>query len=216
MTLEKWYQTHHSDDDCMKLFSEMDYSMHEVHKEGYYIRSFNPEAIEVLEQYNKDIVKYNYLDKLDGDINLKINRNIYDAATLQLALYMGIEPSNLNQEFVKRNFSQFEIFIPNDVVNYYRRVLVNNASIYLSDYLQAKNGQEIAKLEKSLSDGGGSASSKGKDLVKRTGKYTTDDGDLPVKNDNNIAAFATNYLLAFVIISVSILIPLLVFIFSNS
>ena len=214
MTLGKWYQTHHSDDDCMKLFSEMDYSMYKVHKEGYYICSFNPEAIEILEQYNKDIVKYNYLDKLEGDINLKISKNIYDAATLQLALYMGLEPSNLNQEFVRRNFSQFEIFIPSNVVSYYRRVLVNNVSLYLSDYLQAKNSQELAKLEKSLDEDG--ASSKGKDLVKRTGKYTTDEGDLPVKDDNNIAAFATNYLLAFVIISVSILIPLLVFIFSNS
>ncbi|HIS38674.1 MAG TPA: hypothetical protein IAB45_04090 [Candidatus Onthousia faecavium] len=220
MKLQDWYQYHHSDDDCTKLFMAMDYSMHNIHNNGYYIRSFNTRAIEVVEKNNGDkIINYNYLAELEDNIATNINNNIYAAATLQLALYMGVEPENLNSDYIKSNFSQFEIFIPNNLVNYYRRILVNGAHLYLNDYLKAKNEQEIQKLEKELQDdvakkNSSNGSGRGNSLVKRTGKYSDEVKD-NFKEDNSIAAFATNYLLAFVIISVSLLIPLLVLVLGH-
>ena len=220
MKLQDWYQYHHSDDDCTKLFMAMDYSMHNIHNNGYYIRSFNTRAIEVVEKNNGDkIINYNYLAELEDNIATNINNNIYAAATLQLALYMGVEPENLNSDYIKSNFSQFEIFIPNNLVNYYRRILVNGAHLYLNDYLKAKNEQEIQKLEKELQNdmvnkNSSNGSGRGNSLVKRTGKYSDDVKD-NFKEDNSIAAFATNYLLAFVIISVSLLIPLLVLVLGH-
>ena len=92
-------------------------------------------------------------------------------------------------------------------------ILVNRGHTYLCDYIEIKNKQEIAKLNKALEEEG---SSKGRSYVKSTGHYGEDEDNiipmpLPKKKDNDIAAFVTNYALAFVVIASSLLIPIIAF-----
>ena len=93
-------------------------------------------------------------------------------------------------------------------------ILVNGGHTYLCDYLEIKNKQEITKLNKALEEGG---TSKGRSYVKSNGHYGNEEEKIvPMKlpnedNKDNIAAFITNYALAFVIIASSLLIPIIAF-----
>ena len=99
-------------------------------------------------------------------------------------------------------------------------ILVNGSHHYLSEYLEIKNKQEITKLTKSLEEDGGS--SRGRSYVKSTGHYGNDDNNvvdfpsIPKKKDNDIAAFVTNYALAFVVLASSLLIPIIAFLLGRS
>lgn len=212
-TLYKYCESYHNNDEFSRLFYVMDYTMKNIHNKGYYITNFNPKNIIVgITNKNEDYVIFNSLDVMDNDVTNKINNNIYNLAFLQVGL-LSETLDYLRPDFLKENFSQFKIFIPENLVNYYQRVLVNRGYFYLTDYLNTKNNQEIKALSKSLEEDG---SSKGRSYVKSTGHYGDDDEkivpmSIPNKKDNDIAAFVTNYALAFVVIASSLLIPLIAF-----
>ena len=215
-TLYKYCESYHNNDEFSRLFYVMDYTMKNIHNKGYYITNFNPKNIVVgVTNKNQDYVIFNSLDVMDNDITNKINNNIYNLAFLQVGLLSGTL-DYLRPDFLKENFSQFKIFIPENLVNYYQRVLVNRGYFYLTDYLNTKNSQEINKLSKSLEEDGG----RGRSYVKSTGHYDDDDKIIPMKlpnedNKDNIAAFVTNYALAFVIIASSLLIPIIAFLLGS-
>lgn len=204
MQLEEWYQLHHSDNDCIKLFGIMDLTMKSLHQQEYYITNFNLKNI-IVNDKNGLVVLFKYVDKFSDNVQQKINENIYNAACLHLALYMGIEPQNLNIEYLKRNFQEFKIFIPKEVLGYYERVLSGRGNFYLTDYMQTKNEQELKKYMNSTSSDGG------RSLVKRTGHYANEELETPKKSENDIAAFVTTYALSFFIIAASVLIPIICF-----
>ena len=216
-TLYKYCESYHDNDEFSRLFYVMDYTMKNIHNKGYYITNFNPKNIVVgVTNKNQDYVIFNSLDVMDNDVTNKINNNIYNLAFLQVGLLSGTL-DYLRSDFLKENFLQFKIFIPENLVNYYQRVLVNRGYFYLTDYLNTKNSQEINKLSKSLEEDG---SSKGRSYVKSTGHYDDDDKIIPMKlpnedNKDNIAAFVTNYALAFVIIASSLLIPIIAFLLGS-
>ena len=149
---------------------------------------------------------------MDDDITNKINNNIYNLAFLEIGL-LSETLDYLRPDFLKQNFSQFKIFIPENLVNYYQMILVNQGHTYLCDYIEIKNKQEITKLNKALEEEGG----RGRSYVKSTSHYGNDEDKIvPMKlpgeeNKDNIAAFVTNYALAFVVIASSLLIPIIAF-----
>ena len=213
-TLDEYTKTYHNNDEYTRLFYVMDSTMKYIHGKGYYVINFNPKNIVVgVTNNNEDYVNFKSIDVMDDDITNKINNNIYNLAFLEIGLLSEML-DNLRPDFLKQNFSQFKIFIPENLVNYYQMIVVNGGHHYLSEYLEIKNKQEITKLNKALEEEGGS--SKGRSYVKSTGHYGNDDDNivpmpLPGKKDNDIAAFVTNYALAFVVIASSLLIPLIAF-----
>ena len=60
---------------------------------------------------------------MDDDITNKIN-NIYNLAFLEIGL-LSETLDYLRPDFLKQNFSQFKIFIPENLVNYYQMMLVD-------------------------------------------------------------------------------------------
>ena len=217
-TLKEWCGIYHNNDDFLRMFLVMDKTMKYIHSSGYYVTNFNPKNIVVsINSNNGDYVIFKNLDVLDDDVAFKINSNIYNLAFLEVGL-LSETLDNLRPEFLKDNFSQFKIFIPEQFVGYYQNILVNQGHIYLSDYVEIKNQQEVTKLAKSSEEDNGSF--KGRSFVKATGHYNDvfDNKSTPIvmpsfdKKDNNIAAFVTNYALAFVIIASSLFIPIVAFI----
>ena len=213
-TLDEYTKTYHNNDEYTRLFYVMDSTMKYIHGKGYYVINFNPKNIVVgVTNNNEDYVNFKSIDVMDDDITNKINNNIYNLAFLEIGI-LSETLEHLKPEFLKENYSQFKIFIPENLVNYYQMIVVNGGHHYLSEYLEIKNKQEITKLNKALEEEGGS--SKGRSYVKSTGHYGNDDDNivpmpLPGKKDNDIAAFVTNYALAFVVIASSLLIPLIAF-----
>ena len=212
-TLDEYTKSYHNNDEYTRLFYVMDSTMKYIHGKGYYVINFNPKNIVVgVTNDNRDFVNFKNIDVMDDDITDKINSNIYNLAFLEVGL-LSETLEHLRPDFLKQNFSQFKIFIPENLVNYYQMILVNRGHTYLCDYIEIKNKQEIAKLNKVLEEEG---SSKGRSYVKSTGHYDEDEDNiipmpLPKKKDNDIAAFVTNYALAFVVIASSLLIPLIAF-----
>lgn len=212
-TLDEYTKSYHNNDEYTRLFYVMDSTMKYIHGKGYYVINFNPKNIVVgVTNDNRDFVNFKNIDVMDDDITDKINSNIYNLAFLEVGL-LSETLEHLRPDFLKQNFSQFKIFIPENLVNYYQMILVNRGHTYLCDYIEIKNKQEIAKLNKALEEEG---SSKGRSYVKSTGHYGEDEDNiipmpLPKKKDNDIAAFVTNYALAFVVIASSLLIPIIAF-----
>ena len=211
-TLDEYIKSYHNNDEYTRLFYVMDTTMKYIHGKGYYVINFNPKNIVVgVTDDNRDFVNFKSLDVMDDDITNKINNNIYNLAFLEIGI-LSETLEHLKPEFLKENYTQFKIFIPENLVNYYQMIVVNGGHTYLCDYIEIKNKQEITKLNKALEEEGGRGISK----VKRTGHYGNDDDIVPMKlpnedNKDNIAAFVTNYALAFVVIASSILIPLIAF-----
>ena len=86
--------------------------------------------------------------------------------------------------------------------------IVDMISKYEGNNCNARNKNEIEKINKSLESDGG----KGRKMVKST-PYGTMYQDLG--EDNNKAAFVTRFILPIIIISLSLLIPLLSIILAN-
>ncbi len=212
-TLDEYTKTYHNNDEYTRLFYVMDSTMKYIHGKGYYVINFNPKNIVVgVTNNNEDYVNFKSIDVMDDDITNKINNNIYNLAFLEIGI-LSETLEHLKPEFLKENYSQFKIFIPENLVNYYQMIVVNGGHTYLCDYIEIKNKQEITKLNKALEEEGG----RGRSKVYSTGRYGNEEEKIvPMRlpnedNKDNIAAFVTNYALAFVVVASSLLIPLIAF-----
>lgn len=220
-TLKEWTSSYRDNDQYIKMFLVMDRTMKYIHDNGYYIINFNPKNIIVgVTKNGDDYVIFKSLDVMDDDITNNINNNIYNMAFLEVGL-LSCTLDNLRPDFLKHNFSQFKIFIPENLVNYYQLILVNGGHTYLDTYVEIKNKREVEVLTKSLEEDN-RGRNRGHSKVKATGHYNDFDSNsnvidfsLPKKKDNDIAAFVTSYALAFVIIASSLLIPIIAFLFGN-
>ena len=216
-TLDEYTKSYHDNDEYTHLFYVIDSTMKYIHGKGYYVINFNPKNIVVgVTNNNEDYVNFKSIDVMDDDITNKINNNIYNLAFLEIGLLSEML-DNLRPEFLKENYSQFKIFIPENLVNYYQMIVVNGGHTYLCDYIEIKNKQEITKLNKALEEEGG----RGRSKVYSTGRYgNEEEKNVPMRlpnedNKDNIAAFVTNYALAFVVIASSLLIPIIAFLLGS-
>lgn len=214
-SLKEWVDSYQSSEEMEKTFLVMDKTMKYIHDNNYHITNFNPNNISVGNNDGEVYVVFNNIEKMDDNPVNNMNNNIYNLAFLQVGLYSSTL-DYLTPQFVKEHFSQFKIFIPESVVNYYQRVLVNQGYFYLSEYVNSKNEIEINKINKSLEEDGGRGS--GKNYTKSTaaGRLYKEQEEVIVPNKENNAAFVSSFLLTFAIVSLSILIPLIAFLIGFS
>ena len=173
----------------------MDKTLKYIHENNYQVYSFNPEEIVLYKEQDKMLgVDYQNITALSSEATNEIHQNMFNLALLEVAIYTSTYPY-LKPDFLKENFKEISMLLPSEVVPYYRRNLVEN-----------KN--EIEKINRSLETEGG----RGRGLVKSTpyGALYQNLGD-----DNNKSAFVTRFILPFIIISLSLLIPILSIMFSR-
>lgn len=135
-----------SDEQYKKLFYNMSTTMKYIHESDYYIRSFNLSEIEIKNVETLTPIQFNKLEKLEEDNQEEINKNIYILALLMVGVYSNTL-DNFNAQFVKDNFNEFELFLPEDDVSYLRGVIQRNSPVYYCDYVVARNQRELEKLE---------------------------------------------------------------------
>ena len=125
---------------------------------------------------------------------------MFNLALLEVSIYTSTYPY-LKADFLRENFKEISMLLPNEDISYYRRNLLEKNYFYYSDYCDARNKNDIEKINKSLEAEGGRSRS----MVKST-PYGAIYQEIA---DDNSKAFVTRFILPFIIFSLSLLIPLL-------
>ena len=75
--------------------------------------------------------------------------NVFYLACLAVGIYNNclsyIDPSK--PKFLKENFNLFAENMPQEVVPYYRGIIERGFSVYLNEFIDSRNEQEIAKMQ---------------------------------------------------------------------
>lgn len=212
-SLVEWYNHYPKMDDVTNKFILMDRTLKYIHENGYYVTNFNPKNIMIGFNSSDNYIVYKNISPMSSDAKNLEASNIYNLAFLELSIYANMLETidYLKPQFVKEHFNEFKVFLPEDLANYYQRVLVSNGGGYLSDYVNSRN-------ERLINDTAGAlGNSNNKKLVKSNGHYQSDDSKQVVplemfdKNNNNIGAFVSSFLLTFIVIALTLLIPLVIF-----
>ena len=212
-SLVEWYNRYPKMDDVTNKFILMDRTLKYIHENGYYVTNFNPKNIMIGFNSSDNYIVYKNISPMSSDAKNLEASNIYNLAFLELSIYANMLETidYLKPQFVKEHFNEFKVFLPEDLANYYQRVLVSNGGGYLSDYVNSKN-------ERLINDTAGAlGNSSNRKLVKSNGHYQSDDSKQLVplemfdKNNNNIGAFVSSFLLTFIVIALTLLIPLVIF-----
>lgn len=175
VTLREWLMGEFKSDELFTLFTNMDSAMRYIHSKGFCVCSFNPKDIEILND-SLNQIKFNLLMRMpEGLIERKnlVKEDIGRLAFLQIGIYSRCL-NYLNPDFLKQHFSEFAMFLPEDIVPYYRGVVERGASVYLGDYLSEKRRRDLAALEKEIGDTSGDFAN-GKKLVKGSSLFSEDD-----------------------------------------
>ncbi|MBR4617841.1 MAG: hypothetical protein IKO49_00825 [Bacilli bacterium] len=158
MTLEEFAKKYDSSRDkdvpeMKKMFLSMDKKIKLYHEHNYVINSFRVQDIVIYQSIdNNGEIKYDTDFKevvsSNESTNYTANDNIFYAACLAIGIYNNclsyINPEN--PVFLKNNFSLFAENMPLEVVPYYRGVIERGATVYLSEFIEAKEKQEIDRM----------------------------------------------------------------------
>ena len=187
MTLSEWLQKHHMQEDLQNLFVNMDIAMKYIHDQGFYIESFALDRIKLLNDSIR-LIRFENLAPFPNDITQQkelVRNNIFLSAVLQIGVYANcIQYFNTDtMQFLKENFNQFSMFLPQEDVPYYKGVIERGASVYYSAFVGERKKRELKELDKQLSGVDGGVNSSGKVLVKSNGLAEPSAEDLIPHNE---------------------------------
>lgn len=153
ITLLEWLSaTSYTEDDLHTLFVNMDSAMKYIHEKGFCIGSFNPTKVEILDDSLQKI-KFDSLIPMDTDSYVVkkeyVREDIGRSALLQIGIYSNCL-QYLNPTFLKENFKQFETFLPEGDIPYYKGVIERNASVYFVDYTVERRKRDLEALEREV------------------------------------------------------------------
>ena len=139
MTLSEWLQKYHMQEDLQNLFVNMDIAMKYIHDQGFYIESFALDRIKLLNDSIR-LIRFENLAPFPNDITQQkelVRNNIFLSAVLQIGVYANcIQYFNTDtMQFLKENFNQFSMFLPQEDVPYYKGVIERGASVYYSAFV---------------------------------------------------------------------------------
>jgi len=218
-TLRQWHNEYHENNEYQQLFYLMDYTMRFVHNSNFYISRFDCDHI-IIGQENgaNSYVAYQDIEPIPNEeLSFDaIEQNKVNFTLLQIGLYSDtISYAKDNYlSFVKENFDQFLMFVPEEDANYFKSMILHGGHIYYSDYCDARNQQELNSITKSLEEDGGA--SRGKSFNKSTVSGKVAAQLYQLSDDSNMSAFVKHYILPFIIIFLSMIIPLLSWVFALS
>ena len=150
VNVRDWLQYNTNEEQVRKLFYNMSTTMKYIHSYNYYISSFNLSEIEIKNTDTLTPIQYNYVNKMSNDDDSEIiKQNIFFLALLQVAVYTNTVDT-INANFLKENFRDFEMFLPEIDVAYLRGVIQRYSPVYYCDYVTEKNKKELEKLENEL------------------------------------------------------------------
>ena len=217
-TLEEWAKHYHSNSDMSETFRAQALALKKTHEQGYYVVDFNLNQILVgkSESYGK-YVQFKkvapFPKKEEESLKLK---NVKTECFLEIGLYSSMFSDlsvQFNPTFLKENFDRFAIFLPEEEFKYYKKVFVYDSMDYLCDFLAKNAEMQVNKMEKELESEGGRSFNKSTPVGRAVSQNMKESF---VQEPSSQAAFATTLVLSFVVITLSLLIPLMAFLFGVS
>lgn len=215
VTLKDWLRQSHTTKEYQSLFMVMDMTMHYIHNQGYGVlpkrgRDGYPELdtsrILVVTGENPQVI-FSDIDTIEPSYQKQLVRdNIYSNAYTAIKAYSNFD-QELNHKFLKENFREFELFLPEEDVPYYRGIIERDASVYYAEYTQKR-------IEKQVEKEGGSLQGLGNSLSKSTDIGKAIASQYGQLDSNNTAAFVHLYIFPAVILALSLLIPLIAWVFA--
>ena len=207
LSLTDYMSSYHDFKDYQQTFYVMDKTLKYIHENNYKVYSFNPDNIFLLNNSDNKTTAVSYQNVVSiGDKPVdEVHQDMFNLALLEVSIYTSTYPY-LKADFLRENFKEISILLPNEDISYYRRNLLEKNYFYYSDYCDARNKNDIEKINKSLEAEGGRSRS----MVKST-PYGAIYQEIA---DDNSKAFVTRFILPFIIFSLSLLIPLLSIILS--
>ena len=202
LSLTDYMSSYHDFKDYQQTFYVMDKTLKYIHENNYKVYSFNPDNIFLLNNSDNKTTAVSYQKVVSiGDKPVdEVHQDMFNLALLEVSIYTSTYPY-LKADFLRENFKEISMLLPNEDISYYRRNLLEKNYFYYSDYCDARNKNDIEKINKSLEAEGGRSRS----MVKST-PYGAIYQEIA---DDNSKAFVTRFILPFIIFSLSLLIPLL-------
>ena len=151
LNLKEWLETNRDIESRQKLFYNMSCTMNYVHDRDYYIKSFNPKEIEILNPEKLSPIRYDTVVRMPKEYKDQIVReDIYNLAFIQISVYSNIKMEDLKPWFLKENFSEFQKYLPKGDVPYLQGIIERGAGIYYYEYVDKKNEQELEKIQREM------------------------------------------------------------------
>jgi len=190
ITLLDYINYVHEENEYRKLFVNMDKAMKYLHGNNYYILSFQPQDIEILNEKNNEI-KFNKISPIYEEEDITKSQNIYMSSFLQIGIYTKTL-DRLTPDVLEENFDSLISFVPQEDVAYYRGIILRGSSVYLSDYANQKAERDLDNLQEQLGEDG--SNEVGKSLTLSNGhnllNESINDKIYNIKNkSNNESAF---------------------------
>lgn len=152
LSLKEWLETNHEIESRQKLFYNMSCTLNYIHNRDYYIKSFNPKEIEILNPEKLSPIRYDTVVRMPKEHKDQIVReDIYNLAFIQISAYSNIKIEDLKPMFLKENFSEFQRYLPQEDVRYLQGVIERGAGIYYYEYVDKRNELELEKLREEMS-----------------------------------------------------------------
>lgn len=172
--LKDWVSSNSNIENMRKLNYNMSKTMKYIHEKGYCIKTFNLKQIEILNLETLSPIQFNTLIKpKSSDFEIMKQDDIYNLAFMQIGLYSGIL-DNLNPRFLKENFKEFEIFLPEEDIPYYRGIITRGSRVYYFEYVDEKNRRDIIKLQEETNSSNGRMASFQKSKATAVGRAMAD------------------------------------------
>lgn len=143
-----------SDEELREVFLNEDKSMRYLHDNDFFIESFDPRDIDLVDG-DINCIRFNKFSKIENSYEKEsiVQSDIFINACLQIGLYTHTL-SNLDDKKLKENFDDFSMYLPDGDVPYYRGIIQRNASVYFCDFAVEKRNRDLKNLQKELSEGG--------------------------------------------------------------
>lgn len=141
-----------SEEELREVFLNEDKAMRYLHENGFYVDSFDPRDIDLVDG-SKNYIRFNKFSKIQNSFekNSITTSDIFISACLQIGLYTHTL-ANLNEDYLRKNYDEFSKYLPSDDVPYYRGVIERDANVYLCDYAIEKRDRDLKNLKKELGE----------------------------------------------------------------
>lgn len=186
--------------DRREILYGLSLAMKNENKNQNYVLDFNPTQISVNYTNNRQVIFHNIVHALAPESEDYKRRDIKMLATFAVGMYIEWPWRNglLNATVLGNNFDTFAYLLPPEDKDYFRRVLVDNETLYYSDYRQ--------KLEEQKKEENSSLSNSGPKLVLANAAQTGVVQDIyenqdEIEKTDSKAAFSTS---AFLVVSFSV------------
>lgn len=174
ISLNDWINSEYDIDTAREIFIYMSSALKYIHNKGYYVSSFYPVDIDILNGAINQI-RFNGLEKMPDDMAVRkqiVKNNIYSSAFLQIGIYSNCL-EYLKSSFLRENFDKFSELLPSEDIPYYKGVVLSGFSVYFDDYVVERRKRELNELKKmtGTSDEGYGSSKK---LIKTNGSISSE------------------------------------------